>query len=85
MSKPLQGKLFHTFINVIMGWEHVSTLFDAFNSSEERVGNNDNLKAVPKSIKLTYVEIAKASLAVDKQNILIANGIDPLDQLKIKQ
>ena len=49
------------------------------------VGNNDNLIAVPKARKLTYVEIAKASLAVDKQNTLIANGIDPLDQLKIKQ
>jgi len=28
MSKPLQGKLFITFRNVIMGWEHISTLFD---------------------------------------------------------
>ena len=46
MSKPLQGKLFHTFRNVIMGWKHMSTLFDAFGSTEERVGYNDNLTAV---------------------------------------
>ncbi|WP_288992895.1 Ty1/Copia family ribonuclease HI, partial [uncultured Marinobacter sp.] len=34
MSKPLQGKLFITFRNVIMGWQHVSTLFDIFSSTE---------------------------------------------------
>ena len=65
-SKPLQGRLFHTFRNVIMGWEHMSTLFDALGSTDERVGYNDNLTVVPKARKLTYVEIAKAALAVDK-------------------
>ena len=25
-TKPLQGRLFHKFRNVIMGWQHISTL-----------------------------------------------------------
>jgi hypothetical protein len=86
MSKPVQGKLFHTFRNVIMGWAHISTLFDAFNSNEERVGDNGNLPVngkltvlpiEPKARKLTYAEATKAALAVDGQNTLIAKRIDP--------
>jgi hypothetical protein len=87
MSKPVQGKLFHTFRNVIMGWAHISTLFDAFSSNEERVGDNGNLTdngnlpvlpIEPKARKLTYAETTKVSLAVNEQNKLIANRIDPI-------
>ena len=43
MSKPVQGKLFTLFRNVIMGWEHLSALFDISSSNEERVGDNRKL------------------------------------------
>jgi hypothetical protein len=56
MSKPLQGKLFITFRNVLLGWVHFSTLFDIFSPTEERVDNNSCLADKPKAIKLTYAE-----------------------------
>ena len=82
MSKPLQGKLFHTFRNVIMGWVHISTLFDIFSTPKERVGNNvnnGNSVVAPNPKRMTYVEAAKTAHRVDKQNRLIADGKDPLD------
>ena len=82
MSKPLQGKLFHTFRNVIMGWAHISTLFDIFDTTKERVGNNVNngMSVVePRIKKMSYVEAAKTAHRVAKQNRLIADGKDPLD------
>ena len=41
-SKALQGKLFHKYRNVLMGWEHISTLIktDEDPSPKERVENN---------------------------------------------
>ena len=39
MSKPVQGSLFKKIRNVIMGWEHISTLYDPTSSNEERVEN----------------------------------------------
>ena len=40
-TKALQGKLFHKFRNVIMGYENISTLMNLINSTfEERVGKN---------------------------------------------
>ena len=72
MSKPLQGKLFTLFRDVIMGWKHLSTLFDILNSNEERVGNNGNLPVESGKQKLTYAEIVNASTAVDYQNKIIA-------------
>ena len=46
-TKPLQGKNFHMFRRVIMGWDHVSVLKayiekDDGLSMKERVGNNGN-------------------------------------------
>lgn len=44
MSKPVQGKLFTRFRkNVIMGWEHISTLFKPHSPSKEHDGDNDIL------------------------------------------
>ena len=37
MSKPLQGALFHLFRNVIMGWSHISSVFEGYVPPEERV------------------------------------------------
>ena len=70
MSKPVQGKLFTSFRNVIMGWEHLSTLFDITNSNEERVGDNGILTVESGKRKKTYAEIVNAFTAVEKQNIL---------------
>ena len=64
MSKPVQGKLFTSFRNVIMGWEHLSTLFDISGSNEERVGDNSILPVEARKFKLTSVEIVSASTAV---------------------
>ena len=55
MSKTLQGKLFITFRNVIIGWAHISTLFYILSPTEEHVVNNGCLAVKPKAIKLTHV------------------------------
>ena len=81
MSKPVQGKLFTLFRNVIMGWEHLSTLFDISSSNEERVGDNSKLPVESRKCKLTYAEIVSASTAVEKQNKLIAAGKSPTDEV----
>ncbi len=73
MSKPLQGSLFKRFRNVIMGWEHTSTLFNVSSSNEERVENNRNLPVEAKTSKLTYAEAVRASRAVCLQNELISD------------
>ena len=39
MSKPVQGKLFQTFRNVLMGWVHISSVFEGYIRPEERVEN----------------------------------------------
>ncbi len=64
MSKSLQGSLFKRFRNVIMGWKHTSTLFDASSSNEECVENNRNIPVEAKTPKLTYAEAVRASRAV---------------------
>ena len=65
MAKPLQGKLFITFRNVIMGWAHISTLFDIFSpTEEERVDNNGCLAVKPKAIKLMYAKTVRRKATV---------------------
>ena len=39
-SKPVQGSLFKKFRSALMGWTHISELFQGYNNLEERVGNN---------------------------------------------
>jgi len=81
-SRPLEGKLFITFRNVIMGSAHISTLFDIFSPTEEqRVGNNGCLAVKPKAIKLTYVKTLQMKATVEVQNRLIMNGLDPTNDL----
>ena len=36
-TKPLQGALFHMFRKVIMGWDHVSTVYVGYATPKERV------------------------------------------------
>ena len=80
MSKPLQGTLFHTFRNVIMGWKHISTLFDIFSLPEERVGNNVISAVKPKEPKLTYTEAVRVKRAIVSQNEMITNSRDSSDE-----
>ena len=70
-TKALQGALFHLFRRVIMGWDHISTVFDKDDVSQERVGNmrdvrnNANTSSKAKKVTLTYKE------AVLKQNAVV--------------
>jgi hypothetical protein len=77
MSKPLQGKLFVTFRNVIMGWEHISTLFNIFSSTEERVEKDGYIAVKPKKTKVTYAEATRITSSVSAQDYLISNGGNP--------
>ena len=81
MSKPLQGKLFILFRDVIMGWTHISTLFDIFSPPEERVEKNGGGIAVgpkaSKPSKLTYAEVTRVSTSVQSQDLVIGKGGDP--------
>ena len=79
MSKPLQGTLFHTFRNMIMGWIPLSTLFNFSVSNEERVGENGKLPVKRNKPKLMYAEAMRVSNAVRIQNECIANGKEPTD------
>ena len=51
MSKPVQGSLFKTFRNVLMGWTHISEVFKGYIRPEERVENS--MEA------LTYADVTK--------------------------
>jgi hypothetical protein len=59
----LQGRLFHRFRAVIMGWKHIDTLKDPVPSpSEERVGDTDESGTVQETAKKprTYAQALKA-------------------------
>ena len=81
MSKPLQGKLFTLFRNVLMGRQHISTLFDIFSSTEKHVESNGCLAVKLKNTKLTYAEMVRVTTAVEAQDRLIGNGRDPITSL----
>ena len=74
-TKPLQGKLFHKFCAVIMGWKHMSTLWEEDLASDkrmnsdmsfkERVGNNvfrEN-KNVNKKSTVTHADVVKSNMS----------------------
>ena len=52
-TKPLQGRLFHMFIEVLMGWKHISTLHQISIPLKERAV--DCIDAIKYS-KRTYAE-----------------------------
>jgi hypothetical protein len=81
MSKPLQGKLFHLFRNVIMGWAHINTLYDFFGTNEERVENNGSSPVINGASvsKQSYADVAKLQLKVEEQNKSIMENKDPTD------
>ena len=54
MSKPVQGSLYKTFRNVLMGWTHISEVFKGYIRPEERVENS--MEA------LTYADVTKGNV-----------------------
>ena len=68
-TKALQGKLFHKFCAIIMGWKHVSSLWEDDNidisvhdSSKERVENDDINEKVSVSNQghiMSYADVVK--------------------------
>ena len=71
-TKPLQGKKFHMFRRIIMGWDHISTLWtsDPINaessSSKERV-EQDRIVETEKSLSedgsCTWADVVKNATA----------------------
>ena len=71
-TKPLQGKKFHMFRRIIMGWDHISTLWtsDPINaessSSKERVEQNrivETEKSVSEDGSCTWADVVKNATA----------------------
>ena len=66
-TKPLSGKLFHKFRDIIMGYKSITTLTDEQFSFKERVGNNkvslvsneSKIKGNNPGHKLTYADVVK--------------------------
>jgi len=72
-TKALQGIPFHTFRRVMMEWDHISTIFNKDEVSQEHVGNmrevrnNVNTSSKTKEVKLTYkVAVLKQNVGVEK-------------------
>ena len=69
------------FRNVIMGWSHMSSLFNPFEETEERVEDSAKLAkltATPKKDrKMSYAEAARVKKAVHWQNKTISAGKHP--------
>ena len=88
MSKAVQGTLFKTFRSVLMGWEHMSTLYNLKSSIEERVENSQVKKneanvaldnSGQEKTRLTYAQAVKCQSNVEAQNEKIRLGIHPTD------
>ena len=90
MSKPLQGSLYKQFRKVIMGWQHISTLYKPPPLIEERVENNK--KSEPnlainneghKTCKMTYSQVLKCRENVRDQNEMIRMGFHPSENIQL--
>ena len=69
-SKALQGKLFHKYREVLMGWKHIDTLLknDVNSPSKERVENNmagESTTEHTTDKKVTWAEIVKGKKDVN--------------------
>ena len=54
MPKPVQGSLIKLFRNVIMGWAHILSLDNPYDTIEERIKNNGKEATVAQSLSMTY-------------------------------
>ena len=92
MSKPVQGSLFIRFRRVIMGWAHISTLYDPASPNEERVENkpsqniqkNEAIVTIDdsghKRTRMTYAQALKCKSNVARQDKVIGLGIHPTNK-----
>ena len=88
-TKPLTGKLFHKFRDVIMGYKDIYTLQDEKFSLKERIGNVsensniDNLNGRGNKLKqgISWAEIVRSKKTRDKNNERIdsLNNINPIN------
>ena len=77
MSKPLQGQVFKDFRSVLMGWTHISVMFD-HSASKERVENNEKFCVVAKGRKMTHAEAIRCKEAVKEQDGKIKSKLELL-------
>ena len=93
-TKPLQGKLFHKFRDVIMGWKHINTLHskktDAL-SPKERVENTDQNVRLSPSIdkkgnvgKINYIKEISTPTYANVVNGNVFDGQESISSLKIQ-
>lgn len=77
MSKPVQGQLFHTFRNVLMGWTHISSVFEGYIRPEERVEDSMKSSLTPDDdvTKMKKMKRKLAKAKVQRQNKEILNEI----------
>ena len=77
MYKPVQGQLFQTFRDVLMGWTYISSVFEGYIHPEERV--EDSMKSsLTLDDDVTKMKKMKRKLAkakVQRQNKEILNKI----------
>lgn len=59
MSKPIQGSLFKTFCEALMGWTHVSKLYKGNIRPKERFEGNKKLS--PSSSSLSLLKLSPGS------------------------
>jgi len=82
-TKPLQGKKFHLFRRIIMGWDHISTLWasdttesTSLSSSKERVENNvkaNTEKNMSEAKKISWVDVVKNSTQSADTEVVVNN------------
>ena len=93
-TKPLQGKLFHKFRDVIMGWKHINTLHskkaDAL-SPKERVENTDQNVRLSPSLdkkgnvgKINYIKENSTPTYANIVNGKVFDGRESISSLKIQ-
>ena len=77
MSKPVQGQLFQTFRNVLMGWTHISSIFEGYIRPEERVEDSMKTSLTPNDdvTKMKRMKRKLAKVKVQQQNKEILNEI----------
>ena len=70
-SKPLQGKAFTTFRRIIMGWDHIGTIYKGYTHPKERVENKEKLvsKLVSNDIESNHAKI------VERQKMTYAEAV----------
>lgn len=84
MSKPVQGQLFKTFRNVLMGWAHISSVFKGYIHPKDRIEDSmktsltqDNdvteLKRMKRKLARAKVEEQDREISLNRKNPISDN------------